>query len=263
MIDAHTHLYSDKYRHDLAQVIRRARGVLEGIVISAIDLDSLEQSLAIRRRYPDFIYVTAGIHPGKAAVLMDEDRRLLWQAIDRIRPEIVAVGEVGPDFHHIRNPHEQQRQLAVLKEALDRAEEWGLPMVVHARRAEAAALEVLARSKVPVMFHCFAGAKQVAGKIAACGFYLSLSAILLFNTDLQDAVKGIPIEQVLTETDSPALSPRRGYSRNEPAFIETIVSYLAKLLKIPARKVAEITSANARRFYRLEQKKLVDLAPKS
>ena len=263
MIDAHTHLYSDKYRHDLAQVIRRARGVLEGIVISAIDLDSLEQSLAIRRRYPDFIYVTAGIHPGKAAVLMDEDRRLLWQAIDRIRPEIVAVGEVGPDFHHIRNPHEQQRQLAVLKEALDRAEEWGLPMVVHARRAEAAALEVLARSKVPVMFHCFAGAKQVAGKIAACGFYLSLSAILLFNTELQDAVKGIPIEQILTETDSPALSPRRGYSRNEPAYVETIVLRLAKLLNYSPQKTAEITAANARRFYGLEQKKLVDLKQKS
>ena len=263
MIDAHTHLYSDKYRHDLAQVIRRARGVLEGIVISAIDLDSLEQSLAIRRRYPDFIYVTAGIHPGKAAVLMDEDRRLLWQAIDRIRPEIVAVGEVGPDFHHIRNPHEQQRQLAVLKEALDRAEEWGLPMVVHARRAEAAALEVLSRSKVPVMFHCFAGSRQVAEKITACGFYLSLSAILLFNAELQDAVKGIPIEQILTETDSPALSPKRGLLRNEPAYVEMIVLHLAKLLKFPPHRIAEITSANTRRFYGLEQKKLVDLAPKS
>jgi len=263
VIDAHTHLYSDEYRHDLAQVIRRARSILKGVVISAVDIDSLEQSLAIRRRHPDFIYVTAGIHPRKTAALLAEDRQQLWEAIDRVRPDIVALGEIGPDFHYIRNRREQQRQLAVLEEALDRAEAWNLPLVVHARRAEAAALEVLSRSKVPVMFHCFAGSRQVAEKITACGFYLSLSAILLFNAELQDAVKGIPIEQILTETDSPALSPKRGLLRNEPAYVEMIVLHLAKLLKFPPHRIAEITSANTRRFYGLEQKKLVDLKQKS
>lgn len=91
----------------------------------------------------------------------------------------------------------------------------------------------------------------MALKIAACGFYLSFSAILLFKTELQEAVTRIPAEQILTETDSPALSPRRGHPRNEPAYVETIVLRLAKLLNYSPPKTAEITAANARRFYGL------------
>jgi TatD DNase family protein len=121
VIDAHTHLYSDKYRDDLDLVIQRARKLLEAVVISAVDAQSLDKSLQIRRRHPDFIYVTAGIHPRQAAVLSDKDRRHLWQNIGRHRGQIVAVGEVGPDFHHTKDKRRQQRQLEVLEEALNQA----------------------------------------------------------------------------------------------------------------------------------------------
>ena len=195
--------------------------------------------------------MTAGIHPRKAAKLGDEDNQRLWRTVGKYRRELVAVGEVGPDFHYVRKTRDQQRQLLVLEEALRRAEEWDLPLVVHARKAEAEALEVLSRSKTPVMFHCYAGSRRVAGRIAACGFYLSFSAILLFDGELQEAVTQIPVEQILVETDSPALSPRRGYKRNEPAYIEKIVARLAKLLQYSPQKAAAITAANAIRFYSL------------
>lgn len=251
MIDVHTHLYSDKYHKDLDLVVERARKLLDAVVISAVDVESLEKSLTIQRQHPDFIYVTAGIHPRKTAVLGDKGRRSLWRAIDRVRHEIVAVGEVGPDFHHVKDKHKQRRQLIVLEEAMQQAEAWSLPLVVHARGAEAEALEVLAASRTPVMFHCFAGSKQMALKIADCGFYLSFSAILLFKDELQEAVSRIPTELILTETDSPALSPRRDHPRNEPAYVETIVLWLAKLLNYSPEKTAGITAANARRFYGL------------
>ena len=163
MIDAHTHLYSDKYRHDLDQVILRAQKKLDGVIISAVDSASLAVSLDIQRRYPDFIHVTGGIHPRKAVGLNEQDHLDLWRAVEKVRHQIVAVGEVGPDFHHTKNARDQQRQLELLDDALSRAESWNLPLVVHARGAESAALEVLARSRIPVMFHCFAGSKQVAG----------------------------------------------------------------------------------------------------
>ena len=252
MIDAHCHLYSDKYNHDLEKVIRQARERLSAIVVSAVDLESLGKSLDIRRRYPDFICVTAGIHPRKAAELDDEERRQFWQAVGRVRSEIVAVGEVGPDFHHIREAQQQLRQLLVLEEALAHAEQWNLPLVVHARRSEAAALEVLSRSRVPVMFHCYAGSSQIAKEITARGFYLSFSALLLAYPELEKTAKEVPLECILTETDSPALSPRPRQARNEPAFVETIVTHLAKLLQCSPEKAAEITEANARRFYGLE-----------
>jgi TatD DNase family protein len=254
MIDAHCHLYSDKYDHDLDAVIQRARQYLEGVVVSAVDLESLQKSLTIRRQHSDFIHVTAGVHPRTAATLKKEILAQLWQAIRNVKEEIVAVGEVGPDFHNTRDPRLRQRQLAVLEEAMTQAENFHLPLVIHARQAEAAALEVVSGCKTPVLFHCFAGPRQVARQITRFGFYLSFSAILLFSSELQKVATEVPLEQILTETDSPALSPRRDRRRNEPAFLETIVSRLAGLREHSRGKIAEITATNARRFYGLDSR---------
>jgi TatD DNase family protein len=131
------------------------------------------------------------------------------------------------------------------------AQTLSLPLVIHARQAEEAALEVVSRCRMPVLFHCFSGTRQMARKICSFGFYLSFSAILLFNTELQKAAADVPLELILTETDSPALSPRRNQRRNEPAFLETIVYRLARLRNYPPKKVASITATNARKFYRL------------
>ena len=252
MIDAHCHLYSDKYDHDLDAVIQRARKYLEGVVVSAVDPESLQKSLTIRRQHSDFIHVTAGVHPRTAATLKKEKLAQLWQTIKNVKEEIVAVGEVGPDFHHTRDPRLRQRQLVVLEEAMTQAENLHLPLVIHARQAEAAALEVVSGCKTPVLFHCFAGPRQVARQITRFGFYLSFSAILLFSSELQKVATEVPLELILTETDSPALSPRRDRRRNEPAFLETIVSRLAGLRKHPQEKMAAITATNARRFYGLD-----------
>jgi TatD DNase family protein len=251
VIDAHCHLYSNKYDSDLDLVIQRARQRLEAVVISAVDLDSLHKSLAIRRRYPDFIHVTAGVHPRKSAALEDEELRRWWRITGDVAGEIVAVGEVGPDFHHVGDPRLRARQLRVLESALDHAEALGLPLVIHARRAEEPALKVVSRSQVPVLFHCFSGSKQAARGIVAHGFYVSFSALLLTAAGLQEIAREIPAELILTETDSPALCPLRDRTRNEPAFVEMVVSCLAKLLQYQPTQMAALTAANARRFYRL------------
>jgi len=251
MIDAHCHLYSGKYDHDLPEVIQRAREKLQAVIISAVDMESLQKSLAIRRQYNDFIYLTAGVHPRNAAKLSKRELGELWQAIRSVKEEIVAVGEVGPDFYRTKDPRLRQRQLKVLEDAMAQAEAMDLPLVIHARQAEKAALEVVARCTTPVLFHCFAGTRQMARQITDHGFYLSFSAILLFSSELQRAATEIPLELILTETDSPALSPRRNQRRNEPAFLETIVSRLASLFDCPMDRVGSITAANAVRFYGL------------
>ena len=251
MIDAHCHLYSDKYDHDLDEVIQRARKSLEAVVISAVDPITLRKSLSIRRHHPDFIHVSAGIHPRNAARMSKEESAHLWKTIRKVKEEIVAVGEVGPDFHHIRDARLRHRQLMVLEKAMEQAETLSLPLVIHARQAEEAALEVVSQSRTPVLFHCYAGSGQMAKRITNLGFYLSFSAILLFDSLLQKAATDLPLELILTETDSPALSPRPKQRRNEPAFLEAIVYRLARLLNYPLEKIASITAANARRFYRL------------
>ncbi|MCG6918077.1 MAG: TatD family hydrolase [Deltaproteobacteria bacterium] len=251
MIDAHCHLYSGKYDHDLPEVIHRAQEKLQAVIISAVDLESLKKSLAIRRKYHDFIYLTAGVHPRNAAKLNNDELSEIWQAIRNVEEEIVAVGEVGPDFYHIKDPRLRQRQLSVLEDAMAQAVAMDLPLVIHARQAEKAALEVVSRCPTPVLFHCFAGTRQMARKITDHGFYLSFSAILLFSSELQRTATEIPLELILTETDSPALSPRRSQQRNEPAFLETIVSRLASLFDYPVDRMGSITAANAIRFYGL------------
>lgn len=251
MIDAHCHLYSDKFEHDLDAVIRRAEKNLSGIVISAVDLYSLEKSLDIRRRYPDFIHVTAGIHPRKTTEFDNDQRRRLWHAIGCVRSQIIAVGEVGPDFHHVHDSKKQQKQLQVLEEALSLAEKWDLPLVIHARKAEAAALEIVSKSRIPVMFHCFAGSMEDARKIVEHGYYLSFSSLLFINPELQTIIKKIPPDLILTETDSPALSPHMHQSRNEPAFMEKVVLLVSKLLEVTFDHAAAMTAENARKFYNI------------
>ena len=251
MIDAHSHLYSDKFDHDLHQVIQRARESLEGVVISAVDPKSLQKSLNIRRQYPDFIYVSSGVHPRTTARLNKRNLAHLWQAIRNVKDEIVAVGEVGPDFHHIKDVHQRERQLLALEEALALAESLNLPLVVHARQAEEAALEVVSGSRIPVGFHCFSGTRQTAREITSRGFYLSFSAILLLNPELREVAAQMPLELLLTETDSPALSPHPNRRRNEPAFLKEVISCLSELRNCPAQKLAVTTASNARKFYRL------------
>jgi len=251
VIDAHCHLASAKFDPDRDRVIARARARLGAVVVSATDPDSLRKSLALRRRHRDFIYVTAGVYPRRAAEFGNDELEELWEAIGSARTELVALGEAGPDFHHTRDPRDHRRQFAVLERFMAQAEAWSLPLVIHARKAEAAALEVLAGHGGPVLVHCYAGDRDTARKIAARGFYLSFSSILIGNTELEAAARELPPELILTETDSPALSPRPDQPRNEPAFVEVVVSHLAKLLQCAPDEMAAITAANARRFYRL------------
>ena len=249
MIDAHCHLYSDKYQYDLHEVIQRAQEKLQLVVVSAVDQESLRKSLAIHRKYPDFIKVTAGVHPRSAAEFSKEELTELWQAIRTVKEEIVALGEVGPDFYHVKDHRMRQRQLSVLEDYMAQAEAMDLPLVIHARQAERAALEVVARCTTDVLFHCFTGTRQMAKEITSHGFYLSFSAILLLSSELQTAATEVPLELILAETDSPALSPRRSQRRNEPAFLESIISRLATLFDYPLETVGSITAANAARFY--------------
>ena len=231
-------------------MIGRARKRLTAVVVAATDAESLRKSLALRRRYPDFIHVTAGVYPRRAAEIGDEELKELWQAITEARSELVALGEVGPDFHHTGDPRDHRRQLDILEQFMAQAEAWSLPLVVHARQAEAAALEVLAGHKGSVLIHCFAGERDIARRMTAHGFFLSFSPILVVNTGLQEVARQVPVELILTETDSPSLSPRPDRPRNEPAFVEMVVSKLAKLLQYRLDEMAAITAASARTFYR-------------
>jgi TatD DNase family protein len=171
---------------------------------------------------------------------------------------IVAVGEIGLDFHYLPETAVAQRQL--MREQLDLARQLELPAIVHSREAEAATLDLLAAhvrawtgapDRVGVL-HCFTGDLGFAERVLALGFFVSFSGILTFRNAaaLREVAKTVPAERLLIETDSPYLAPvpHRG-SANEPAFLPAVARSLAEARRCRVEDVATLTTRNAERLF--------------
>lgn len=251
MMDAHCHLNSPKFSKDITEVIKRAKKEINGIVTSAVSIEGLLKSLELRKDYPDFIHVTAGIYPAHTANIGERELEEHINHIIELKKEIVAIGEIGPDFHRIRDEKGRGKQLKVLADFLNLAEELNLPLVVHARESEREALNVVKNSNVNVIFHCFSGDEKTAREISESGFFLSIPTLVCYVRHYQDLVKNIPLENLILETDSPCLSPFRNIRRNEPVFLKEAVKKVAELLEIPFEKISEITEENTIQAYNI------------
>jgi TatD DNase family protein len=168
---------------------------------------------------------------------------------------VVAVGETGLDFHYDFSPREAQRAAFVRSIAL--ARRLRLPLVVHVREAHAEAADLLGREgggTLEGVIHCFTGDRADACRYLDLGFHVSVAGIVTFkNADaLRDAVRGVPADRLLVETDAPFLAPvpHRG-RRNEPAHVRVVAEAVAAVRGEPFPEVAAATSANARRLFRL------------
>jgi len=256
LIDSHAHLDFDDYRDDLPAVVERARaaGVQRVVCIGLWrGPGDFGNALALTRRDPGMFAATAGIHPHECARVPEED----WEALARLAalPEVVGVGESGLDFHYDHSPRPVQvasfrRSIAISKAA-------GKPLVVHEREADAACLEALAAEGLPAAgggIHCFTGGPAVARRYLDLGLYLSVAGVVTFRAAeaLRQAVRAVPRDRLLVETDCPFLAPVpfRG-KRNEPAHVARVAAQVAELWGLPAEEVGEITAANARRLFRL------------
>jgi len=253
LIDTHVHLDHERFRNDLDQVIERAKSArVWPIVTVGADLASSRQAVECRRRYPG-VTATVGVHPHDADSVsegvLDEIRRL---ASDE---GVVAVGEIGLDYHYDFSPRDVQRQVFAMQISL--ARELRLPIVVHVREAYDDVMAILKSEQaedVGGIIHCFSGDREVAKDCLDMGFYISVGGILTFadSSKLRQIVKGLPLDRILLETDAPYLTPVpfRG-KRNEPAYVVHVAQALADLKGIAFDKVAEITTANASKLFGL------------
>jgi TatD DNase family protein len=168
-------------------------------------------------------------------------------------PKVVAIGEIGLDFHYADGaPREVQERN--LNAQLDLAEELGKPVVIHDRDAHRQVLGMLERRKGRLrgMLHCFSGDLAMARQAIELGYWISLAGNLTFTNarQLQDIAQALPLDRILVETDAPYLSPRRG-RRNEPANVALVAFQLAELLKIERSVVEETTRQNSRILFGL------------
>lgn len=246
LIDTHAHVHGSAFDADRAAVLERAQaaGVVRVINVG-YDLPSSRASVELARSYPQ-VYATAGIQPHYALSTspadLDELRELL------ALPKVVALGEIGLDYHHDRAPRPAQREFFAQQLAI--AADVGLPVVIHSREAHADTVEVLAEARfaLPIVMHSFSGDWEYAAACLELGAYLSFSGPLTFpkSTDLQDVARRAPLDRLLIETDCPYLSPHpfRG-KRNEPARVSLVAEHLAALRGMPLDQLADCVWRNA------------------
>jgi TatD DNase family protein len=249
LIDSHCHLDDEQFEPDRAAVIERAlsAGVERMLAVGTGDgPPDLEAAIRLAESWPQ-ILATVGVHPHYAANATPETF-LRLPALLR-HPKVVAMGEIGLDYHYDFSPREVQRE--VFARQLELAAAAGKPVVIHTREAWDDTFEVLREhagaSGIRGIMHCFSGGPEQAEQALELGLHLSFAGVVTFPKALsvQEAARRAPLERLLVETDAPYLAPvpHRG-RRNEPAFVVHTTRKLAELRGEPFETVAEATSRN-------------------
>jgi len=256
-LDAHTHLEREYYGDELPDVIARAHaaGVDTLIAVGASGVTAgAREAIALAEAHPR-IFATAGIHPHEAQHATSEAIAAIAAHLDH--PKVVALGEVGLDFHYDNSPRPDQRR--VFARFLEIAIERNVPIMLHirTRTAHEETWNLIDRVGLPErggVVHCFSDGPDEAREYLERGFYLSIPGIVTFNksTALQEAVRAAPIDRLFVETDAPYLAPvpYRG-KRNEAAYVVATAAKVGELKGVSAEQAGRLTRANAVRFFAL------------
>jgi TatD DNase family protein len=251
MIDTHCHLYGEAFAHDRAEAIQRAeKEGVERFYLPAIDSGSQEALLALEAGYPGVCFGMAGLHPCSVKGNYLEELRVVEE--DLVRRPWVAVGEIGLDFYWDRTFEREQYE--AFRQQIRWALQYDIPIVIHSRDSMAESIEVVreeSKGKLKGIFHCFSGDGQAARTAMGLGFYLGIGGVLTYkNSGLPEAIREIPLECMVLETDAPYLSPVpfRG-KRNESSYLKYIAAKLAEVKGVSVEEVARITTENAQKIF--------------
>ena len=255
-VDSHCHLsFPDlSQRIDVIRAEMAAAQVSRALCICTT-LEEFDQVHALAARYDNF-WCSAGVHPDNEGVKEPTVEDLVQLAL---RPRVVAIGETGLDYYRLngRSVADMEWQRNRFRTHIEAARRCHLPLVVHTRSSSDDTLSLL-RDAGPLeasgVFHCFTESATVARAALDMGFYISFSGILTFKTasELRDVAKFVPLDRCLIETDSPYLAPApyRGKT-NSPAYVPFVAKQLAQLKELDVERIAECTSDNFDRLFKL------------
>jgi len=244
LVDSHCHLDDGKFDSDREQVMERALSAGVEMMMAIGTGSELDVAIRQAERYP-FIYATIGVHPHDASKATEETFAQLRDLASH--PKVLAVGEIGLDYHYDFSPREVQQ--SVFERQLEIAAEFGKPVVIHTREAwEDTLAQVTALANGGIM-HCFTGDRGQAAQALERGFHLSFGGVLTFPKaeELRQAARLVPEDRLLVATDCPYLAPvpHRG-KRNEPAFVVDTARRLAEVRGATVEAIAECTTRNFR-----------------
>jgi TatD DNase family protein len=251
MVDSHCHLTDPRLAGQLADVLSRAQdaGVTRIITIGT-DLPDAADAIAVCRNHSN-VRCAIGVHPNHADGATPSDVGLLRGL--QSDPSVVAIGEMGLDYHHDRVVRDHQRRIFELQ--LQLAREVNKPIVIHCRDAVDDTLAILQDfASVPAVFHCFTGSVDEARRILDAGYFLGFTGPVTYkkNDDLRAVVKLTPLDRMFVETDAPYLSPEpvRKIRTNEPAFVMHTARAVADVKGVTLEEFDRVTTRNVQNFFR-------------
>ena len=248
MIDTHSHIYSDDFDADRAEVIRRAQEIgVKHIILPNCDSGTLPQMLALEAAYPGYCHAAIGLHP--TSVKEDYIKELALIKLELERRDYLAIGEIGIDLYWDKTLLAEQT--IAFKQQVEWALEYHLPVIIHVRdsfRESMNALLPYKNSGLKGVFHSFTGTLEEALEIIAFGgFRLGINGIVTFkNSGLAAVVEKIELKHLLLETDSPYLTPTpyRG-KRNESSYVSLVCEKLAAIYQVSVQEIDNVTTNNA------------------
>ncbi|MEG6585223.1 TatD family hydrolase [Dendrosporobacter sp. 1207_IL3150] len=250
LFDSHAHIDDERFDADRDEVIARAlENGVTGIINIGACMASSERSIKLTERY-DCVYAAVGNHPHDAKDVQDGDYDKLSEWLGM--PKVVALGEIGLDYHYDLSPREQQQKIFIRQ--LDVARQMRMPVIIHDRESHADILKILKTEGKGLtgVLHCFSGSLEMAQEVLKMGFYISIAGPVTFKNaaKLPDIAAAVPLERLLLETDCPYLTPHpyRG-QRNEPAYVRIVAERVAELRKMELENLAHATTDNVRRLF--------------
>ncbi|OHB47313.1 MAG: hypothetical protein A2106_00615 [Planctomycetes bacterium GWF2_40_8] len=250
IIDTHAHLDFPDYKDDIDEVIERAREAgVEYLINVGTTVASSIKSIELSKQYKQ-IYASVGIHPNEASKVTGEE----WLRLEALAGEskVVAIGETGLDYYRERSKREDQKRL--FHQHIELAQRYNLPVIIHNRDASDDCLEIVREynGKIRGVVHCFSGSREVAEEVLKLGLHISFAGPVTFPKadNLREALKAVPVEKLLLETDCPFLAPqpKRG-KRNEPSYLQYTIPVLAELYKVSVEDIKRITTLSARNLF--------------
>ena len=257
MIDTHCHMDDPQYAEELSAFLEEQKaGGVELILVPGVDKTSVKDVLDVCDQYPDYLLPALGLHPENVKEDWAEQLAIIKAAVDenlasaQRRSRLIAIGEIGLDYHWDTTFVEQQHE--ALREQMRWAEQYHLPVMIHSRDATEDTLKILREfPSVRGVMHCFSGSHEVAEQVVKMGYYLGIGGVLTFkNCKLAEHLVGIPLERLVLETDAPYMAPvpHRG-KRNESKWMWHVAERLAQVYNCSVEHVNEVTTANAKKLF--------------
>lgn len=260
LFDSHAHYYDSRFAAEFGSTDALLASLFEESVAAVVnigtDAENSRGVIAEAARWPH-MYATVGIHPGDGERIADIDgaladiRTLLGTAETRKRDKIVALGEIGLDYHY--EDTDKEKQAYILEEQLKMAEKEGIPVVIHDREAHGDVFDAICRHpQVRGVFHSYSGSAEMAKDLVRRGWYISFSGVVTFKNapKVCEAARAVPLDRILIETDAPYLAPVpfRG-KLNHSAYARYTAEKLAELHGISTDEMVKITRENAERLF--------------